>query len=107
MDGKVMTVKALMGSGERIRSWYHGNRIRLVHHVEQPPGSPLGAEICKARVYRPRHRWWWECRCGESGSAISWWAAFKRAHRHVRMSWLIGEIAELEQQEREEQDCSG
>lgn len=104
----MMTVRALPGSGDWIRSLYHGNQIRRVTHVEQPPGSPLGAEVCKARVWSTRRGWWWECACYDSaGIAQSWLEAFRRAHRHVRLSRLLAKIAELEQQEREEQDCGG
>lgn len=108
MDGREkMTVRALPGTGDWIKSWYYGNRIRRVHHLEQPPGSPLGAEICKARVWGSGRRWWWECRCFDSGTGKTWAEAFRLAYRHVKMSWLLAQVSELERQEREEQDCGG
>ena len=102
-----MAVRALQGSGERMRSWYYRDRIRSVTHVEQPQGSILGAEVCKARVWGGGRRWWWECKCFDSGTGKTWAEAFRWAYRHVKMSWLLAQISDLERQEREELDCGG
>jgi hypothetical protein len=97
-DSMAVTARALMGMGEGLRALDHGKKLRLITHIRMPPGTVLGAESCKAKVYRPKQRWWWECRCGESGSATSWQAAFRRAHRHVKLSRLLVMVAELERE---------
>lgn len=87
------TVQALPGDSTRVVALTYQRRYRLIELLSLPPGGPLTASACKAKVKKAYHHWWqWECACGRFGDSESWRSAFYLAYMHVSKSWKSGAV---------------